>query len=329
MKKEKIGSQLMLFKAAADELGLAYKIREITTIGKRGERKRRVLQISNGTKSIFSLGATTSGTDYIAMKMAVNKPFIHDYYQEIGLPVPEQKRIRSASDLKDFMKRHQKIVLKPSGSRAGKGVFGNVHTLKNAKEIIESLKKSFPEIIAEEQIDGKEYRALVCNGSIIAVAEYVPPTITGDGKASIHTLIKRLNKEKKSAENPYLKTIPIKDSLVRALSQDGVSLKSILPKDHSLILYKAAPISNGGTIVDVTKLIHPENARIAIQAAQAINLNISGVDIITRDIAKPMRATNGKIIEINGGPDLAVHYFAYSLNSPTNVAKKILKKYFH
>lgn len=328
MKKEKNGSQLMLFQTAANELGLTCKIREIITMGKHGERRRGVLQISNGTKSIFSLGATTSGTDYIAMKMAVNKPFIHDYYQEIGLPVPEQKRIRSNSDLKDFMQRHQKIVLKPSGSRAGKGVFGNVHTLKNAKEIVASLKKSFPEIIAEEQINGKEYRVLVCNGSIVAVAEYVPPTITGNGEVSIHTLIKRLNKEKKTTGNPYLKTIPIKDSLVRALSQDGLSLKSILPRNHSLVLYKAAPISNGGTILDVTKLIHPENVTIAIQAAQAISLNIAGVDIITPDISKPMNKTGGKIIEINGGPDLAVHYFAHTINSPTNVAKKILKKYF-
>lgn len=326
MKKIRSSYQRSLFQKAADELGFIYKMREIVSTNKNGgEIIRRVLQISNGDKSIFNLGATISGTDYIAMKMAVNKPFIHDYYQEIGLPVPKQRKIRGLSDLENFMRQHQKIVLKPSGSRAGKGVFGNVQDLQSAKKIIDVLKNDFSEIIAEEQVEGREYRALVYAGEIIAVAEYIPPAIKGDGKTSIINLIKKLNQEKKNAGNPYLKMIPIKKPLIYSLEQEGLSLESVLQNSQSITLYKAAPISNGGTINDVTDSIHPKNASIAIRAAQAINLNIAGVDIITPDISKPMSETGGKIIEINGGPDLAIHYFV-SNNSPINIAKKILQK---
>lgn len=326
MRKIQPAYQRTLFQKAADELGLTYKMRELISLGKNGEeRKRKILQISNGEKSIFNLGATTSGTDYIAMKMAVNKPFIHDYYQEIGLPVPAQKKIYEPSDLEDFMQRHPQIVLKPSGSRAGKGAFGNVQDFQSAKEIVNTLRKDFSEIIAEEQVEGKEYRVLVFDGDIIAVAEYVPPVVIGDGKTSVIDLIKKSNKEKQVDANPYLKTIPIKEPLIRSLEQNGLTLESIPPEDKVVTLYKAAPISNGGTINDVTDFIHPENARIAIRAAQAINLNIAGVDIITPDISKPMTETGGKIIEINGGPDLAVHYFV-SDGSPINVAKKILQR---
>jgi cyanophycin synthetase len=326
MEKIQSGYQRSLFQKAANELGFAYKIREIVSTNKNGKKIiRKILQISNGDKSIFNLGATISGTDYIAMKMAVNKPFIHDYYQEIGLPVPEQKRVCGLSDLENFMRQHQKIVLKPSGSRAGKGVFGNIQDIQSAKEIMSVLKNDFSEIIAEEQIEGREYRALVYDGEIIAVAEYIPPAIKGDGKTSIIDLIKRLNKEKKNVGNPYLKMIPIKKPLLYSLEQEGLSLESVLQRGQSITLYKAAPISNGGTINDVTDSIHPKNASIAISAARAINLNIAGVDIITLDISKPMNETGGKIIEINGGPDLAVHYFV-SNNSPINIAKKILRK---
>ena len=51
----------------------------------------------------------------------------------------------------------------------------------------------------------------------------------------------------------------------------------------SCYLRSTANLSTGGTAIDVTDVIHPDNRDMAVRAVQAIGLDVGGVDFITTE----------------------------------------------
>ena len=101
------------------------------------------------------------------------------------------------------------------------------------------------------------------------------------------------------------------------------SRKRATPRDgprrrEEVYLRKTANISTGGTAVDVTDTIHPENKLMAERAIRAIGLDVGAVDFLTTDITKSYTETGGGICEINAGPGLRMH-IAPSEGTPRDV----------
>lgn len=288
-------------------------------------RERAVLQITDGKKTLLTLGATTSQTSYLGMKVAVNKVATNSILRKSGLPTTEQVVIHSEKDLALAIKKFGKIIIKPANSRAGKGIFSNVESLDKAKRIYKTLKKHYSIIVAERIIIGNEYRLLVINGKVFAVAQYIPPTVTGDGESTIHSLIKQENARRSTRGDNHL--IKINTALRLNLKASHLTTSSVVEKGLVVVLHKAAPISSGGYAVDATKNIHPLNTKIAERAAKLMNLDITGIDIITPSIEEPIESTGGAIIEMNGGPDFDVHFSVHQGQS-RNGAEAVLRDYF-
>ena len=74
-----------------------------------------------------------------------------------------------------------------------------------------------------------------------------------------------------------------------------------------MFLRKTANLSTGGTAIDVTDVIHPDNRLMAERAICAVGLDIGGVDFLTTDITRSYRDTGGAICEINAGPGMRMH----------------------
>ena len=74
-----------------------------------------------------------------------------------------------------------------------------------------------------------------------------------------------------------------------------------------VFLRKTANLSTGGTAIDVTDVIHPDNKLMAERAIRAVGLDIGGVDFLTTDITQSYRDTGGAICEINAGPGMRMH----------------------
>lgn len=320
-------TQKYYFLLAAKKLGLAAKdLAKLPRMQDGILRERVVMQITNGKKFLLTLGATTSQTSYLGMKIAVNKVATNSLLKKSGLPTTEQIDIHSEKDLALALTRFKKIIIKPANSRAGKGIFSNIQSFRKAHAIYKNLQKHYSIIVAERIIEGNEYRVLAINGKVFAVAQYVPPMVTGDGGHSIHFLIKKENNRRISANDHHL--IKINPALHLNLEDSGLTINTVLPKGKSVTLHKAAPISNGGFVIDATNKIHPKNKLLAERAAKLMNLDIAGIDIITPSIEDPIESTGGAIIEINGGPDFDVHFSVHQGKS-RNGAEAVLKDYFN
>lgn len=313
------------FEQAAKRLGLSTE--PYASIKGGSKERRSVFRISDGEKELFTLGATLLSTSFIGMKIAADKVSTNEILRQHGLPTTDQLLISDANSLAAFYKKHQgDILLKPLASTVGKGVHGTLQSLDEAISAYETIRKDFTYVLAEKKIRGKEYRVLVFENHIIAVAEYIPPTLVGNGADTILALIESHNQALTPESGLY--PIPIKPELVAILGEQELALSMVPAAGIHIPLYLIAPISHGGAAIDVTSEVHPDNQAIFLEAAQAIYLNVAGIDVITEDIGRPLSETGGVIIEINGGPDLSLH------QNPTNrpgfdAAEEILRIYFN
>ncbi|MGB3073095.1 MAG: hypothetical protein WBB68_02435 [Candidatus Moraniibacteriota bacterium] len=312
------------FAQAAKRLGLS-TVRHASIKGDTSTR-RFVYRITDGKKELFTLGATVLSTSYIGMKIAADKATTNEILRQNNIPTTNQLLIEDPASLEQFYtKHHGDILLKPLGSTVGKGVYGSLQSLTEAQAAFQAIKKEFSYVVAEKKIRGKEYRVLVFEDQVLAVAEFIPPTLNGNGRDTILTLIEHHNASIQPSSGCY--PIPIKPELTHILAEQELVLEFIPEAGRVVTLYLAAPISHGGTAIDATDRLHPANKKLFLAAAKAIHLNIAGIDVITEDISQPLTDTGGVIIEINGGPDLSLHQGAAG-RPDFDAAEEILRRYF-
>ena len=119
----------------------------------------------------------------------------------------------------------------------------------------------------------------------------------------------------------------IGERLIEAGQLAGKTLNTVLEDGEVFFLRSTGNLSTGGTAIDRTDTIHPDNAETAIRAARIVGLDIAGIDLILPDISKPVRETGGGIVEVNAAPGFRMHV------SPTegkarNVAAPVLDMLF-
>ena len=58
---------------------------------------------------------------------------------------------------------------------------------------------------------------------------------------------------------------------------------------------------------DVTETLHPEVIARALDAARIIGLDIAGIDVAARDLARPLEEQEGVVTDVKASPDLEAH----------------------
>ena len=85
-----------------------------------------------------------------------------------------------------------------------------------------------------------------------------------------------------------------------------------------MFLRATANLSTGGTSIDRTDEMHPDNVTACEMAAGVVGLDIAGIDVLSPDIPVPFRENGAVIIEVNAAPGLRMHTHP-SEGSPRNV----------
>ena len=111
------------------------------------------------------------------------------------------------------------------------------------------------------------------------------------------------------------------------MEKQGRTLNTVLPKGEICYLRATANLSTGGSAVDRTDEIHPENVWLAQRIVKIIGLDIAGIDIVTPDISRPLREVDGVIVEVNAAPGFRMHV-APSIGIPRNVGGAVIDMLF-
>ncbi len=319
---------------ANEQLGLS-------TLDICNEAKKRGLPILRiGEESIFQIGygkysktiqATVgSDTKEIAVSIAQDKLLTKGLLNLHCIPVARGWKVSSKLDaILGAEDLGYPVVLKPQFGNQGKGVIANIKDDLELCIAYDRLMRDYKDIMIEKHISGSDYRVCCVYGDIVAVSERVPPYIIGDGMSSIENLIQTINKDTRRGEGheKELTKIKIDNTLTDYLRERDYSLTSVLPNEERLYLKDNANLSTGGLAIDCTELICQENMELCQRAASAIGLDICGIDLLCRDISKPLNE-EGAIIEINAAPGIRMHHNPGS-GKKRNVAGHIIDKLFN
>jgi len=270
----------------------------------------------------------TDTTGYLAVKMARDKHQTLAVLRESGIPVPEHRSVETAKEAVGAAEAiAYPVVVKPANGNMGRGVSVRLVSASDVADAFDEAAKVGKPVIIERYISGSDHRLLVVDGELVAACQRVPGHVIGNGKDSIRRLLEILNADPRR-DNRLMHKIEIDFDAERMLAEQGKSLDSVPQTDEVVFLRSKANTSAGGTSVGMTELVHPDNRRIAIAAARALQLDIAGIDLIIADISRSYKEVGGAICEVNNCPGIVDLHVAPTSGSRVNVAPHVLDMLF-
>lgn len=285
-----------------------------------------MLRLGNGRYSRLMEASLTDLPECMSVDTAGNKYLTKQILSGNGLPVPrgeiaytEQSAVMAA-ELMGYP-----VVVKPFDANQGKGVTVRICDREGVGRAFKEAMNFSRAVLVEKHISGRDFRVLVVGGAVAAAAERIPPFVTGDGTSSVKKLVEAENNNPlrgNDHEKPLTK-IKLDGPARQVLLDSGMDTDTIPAAGEKVFLRYNGNLSTGGTSRDCTGEVHPVNARMAIRAAELLELDIAGIDITVRDISAPLDEQEGAIIEVNAAPGLRMHLYPTE-GEVRNVASNIL-----
>lgn len=269
----------------------------------------------------------TSSTSHMGVEIACDKNETKQILKSAYIPTPSSELISEDEDLENTVSQiGYPLVIKPINGNHGRGITINIQNIEQAKEAFKLAKEISEDVLVEKYLEGCDFRFLVINFKLVAVAKRTPAQIIGNGKSTIAQLIEETNCDPNRGEGHEKILTKIKaDKLTQdILSQKNYTLETVPAEGETVTLKDTANISTGGTATDVTHLVHPANVFMAERIAKLLNIDICGIDVMAKTIDEPITNENGGILEVNACPGFRMHLFP-SCGKPRNVASHVVE----
>ena len=292
--------------------------------------RQSLVQFGHGRYQQRIQATTTTRTSNIAVELASDKEETNTILRDLGLPVPKQKLVRRPQDAVRAAERIGfPVVLKPLSGNHGRGVSINLKTPDDIKAAFDKAREHGRNVIVESYLEGYDHRLLVVNGKLVAAAKRMPGHVVGDGKSTVEQLVDTVNEDPRRGvgHEKVLTRLEFDHQAERLLQKLGHERSTVPKKGEIVYLRSTANLSTGGTAIDVTDVIHPDNREMAERTIKAIGLDIGGVDFLTKDITESYREAGGGICEVNAGPGFRMHV-APSEGTPRDVAGPVIDMLF-
>lgn len=292
--------------------------------------KNSLCQLGYGANQKRIQATITSETSNIGVDLACDKEDTKHLLEQAKVEIAKGELITSENDLERACETIGfPLVIKPIGGNHGRGITVNINSQTEALVAFKMAKKVSYKLIVEKYITGDDYRLLVINHSMIAAAKRTPAHVVGDGKSTIKKLVDQVNKNPNRGygHEKMLTRISINDLTKSILKTKGYTKNSVPSRGEKVLLKDTANLSTGGTSEDVTQIVHPSNIEMAERISKIIDLDICGIDVITKNITKPLSETGGVVLEVNAAPGFRMHLFP-TVGLPRNVAEPVIDKLF-
>jgi GNAT-family acetyltransferase (TIGR03103 family) len=261
-----------------------------------------LFRLTWGGRSIRCRESLSELTSSVALSICDDKRMTRRIVEQAGVRVPERIGADDPAAIADALSRHGALVVKPARGEQGKGVAVGLTTEDDVAAAIAAARRLCPEVLVEEQVQGEDLRLVVIDFKVVAAALRRPPRVVGDGRSTLRALIEHQSRRRAAATGGE-STIPIDAETERCLAAAGYGLDDVAPEGVEVMVRKAANLHLGGTIHDVTAEVHPALIRAAVAAARAIDISVTGIDLMVKSPREPAYA----FIEANERPGLANH----------------------
>lgn len=292
-----------------------------------------LIQLGHGRYQKRIQATITSETHYIAVELASDKEETNKILADLGLPVPKQILVRDVAEANRAARRiGYPVVVKPLNGNHGRGIsvgLTDPDDISAAFDLAQENNRGSQSVIVESFVQGLDHRMLVVNGALVAVSKRVPGHVVGDGKRTVVELLEEVNADPRRGvgHEKALTRIDLDAKALEHLEEVGYAPESVPTEGEVVFLRSTANLSTGGTAVDVTDIVHPDNREMAVRAVRAIGLDIGGVDFLSSDISRSYKDNGAAICEINAAPGFRMHV-SPSEGKPRDVSGAVMDMLF-
>lgn len=277
---------------------------------------------------IIHEGTISDANSLIAYWISNDKWMTKQFLSLSGIRHARGVLLKAGEDHKKASLPSFPLVVKPYNTDHGIAVTAGI---TDGAQLVQALDRAFrhsDKVIVEEYYPGREYRFLVIDGMVRAVAYRDPANVTGDGETTIRELIEKKNLGRGDDYRYPLLKIKVDEEVERNIDEQGLTLSSVLPKGQKVYLRKNSNLSTGGDSIDVTDTMPAFYKEVAVRAAQSATLRLAGVDIIIREPDAVPSEDDYIVVELNAPAMLSMHDFPW-LGKNRNVEKYVLDCIFN
>jgi cyanophycin synthetase len=270
-----------------------------------------LVQLGYGVHRRLIAATQSDRTSSVASDIACDKELTKRLLAQAAIPVPHGIVARSRAEaIAALDELSPPLAVKPLDGNQGRGISLRLHGAAEIAAAFDLARDVSSSVIVEEFFDGRDYRAVLVDGKLVAASERQPAHVVGDGAHSIAQLIERENANplRGDGHTKPLSRITIDSVAESLLARSGRRLNDVPARGERVLLRATANLSTGGTARDVTDEVHPSIAHMCERAARIVGLDICGVDLVLPDIRKPVPAAGGGIVEVNAAPGIRMHH---------------------
>lgn len=259
-------------------------------------------RLSFGGRSIACRESLSELTSGVAVQICDDKAVTRRVMEAAGLSVPAQIETDDPAARAAFLAAHGSVVVKPARGEQGRGIAVGIETSDDLERAVAAARKVCERVIVEQCVSGEDLRLVVIDYQLVAAAIRRPARIVGDGVSTVRDLVDAQSRRRAAATGGESR-IPIDDETERCLAVAGLTWDDVPEAGREIAVRRTANLHTGGTIHDVTDIVHPALADAAVKAARAIPIPVTGIDFI---VEAPDRPTYW-FVEANERPGLANH----------------------
>lgn len=291
-----------------------------------------LLEVTRGGRSTLLREHLVQRDDPVTLWLAGDKPASLDVLAGAGLPVPAHAVVpaRDPAAADGFLDGAPCVVKPASGSGRGDGITGFVVTpgdLRRAR--LRALRYDTERLLVERQSVFAEYRVLVMDGEVLGTVRREPPSVTGDGAATVAELVDAENRRRAAADGAAgLWCLDLDLDALLALAAQGTGPRSV-PAAGARVRVHTGTSQASEREVHVLPAGQPATAGVeaaALAAAAAIGSRYAAVELMTPDPAAPLSAAGGVVLEINTTPGITQHHLVSDPQAAEPVAARVLER---
>jgi GNAT-family acetyltransferase (TIGR03103 family) len=260
------------------------------------------MRLSHGGRSVITRESLSEYASAVAMARCDDKRLTRRLVSGAGIAVPTGRLATFDEHDHAFLEEVGDVVVKPTRGEQGKGITVGVNGPKELDAALARAREEHPNVLIEQRAPGDDLRLVVIDGKVVAAAIRKPAEIVGTGHHTIRELIEAQSRRRAAATGGESR-IPIDAVTEATVSEAGWAFDDVLPEGRRLRVRRTANLHQGGTIHDVTAKVHPHLCEVAVTAADAIGIPVTGIDLLVPDVTAPEYV----FIEANERPGLANH----------------------
>lgn len=261
-------------------------------------------QLGWGARGRLLERSTTEEDTAIGARLAQNKIHSARLLKAAGLPAAVNEAVADGeAALASARRLGWPVVIKPMDRDRGEGVTVDVVDATGLNTAFDRAQALSRLVIVERQVPGVCHRLFIARGKLLYGVKRLPMAVVGNGRNRVAELV-AAEYARQQGRAPWLRSEirPVDELAIAAMGKAGFSPDSVPGAGVSVPLRPIESTEWGGIDEDVSNRIHPENLRIALEAASLFGLGVAGIDIISTDISRPWFDNGAIINEVNFAP---------------------------